>query len=248
MPLTNGQLIAELSAPELEAQRAEAVALLADLEAGARPEELAAAKKRLAGHRRRNWSWRAPMKSAPRPVRQRNHFRNGTRPRRHSRRHAFQKRGRRQKPLRAAARRHRTNRIEQARATLGRIETQLAELRVFAPTNCLLEVLSVKVGDVVPPNRELATLILSQQLWIRVYVAQPRLGELKIGDDVELRADAWPAKTFHGAIEQISRSAEFTPRNVQPTEERVKRVFGVKIRLNNDSGELRPGMTGDVIF
>src|SRR5216117_3387429 len=42
--LTNGQLLAELSAPELRAQRAEAAATLADLEAGARKEELAAAK------------------------------------------------------------------------------------------------------------------------------------------------------------------------------------------------------------
>src|SRR6185369_2519277 len=106
----------------------------------------------------------------------------------------------------------RTNRIEQARATLERIRTQLAELRVFSPTNAVLEVLSAKVGDVLSPNRELATLILSQHLWVRVYVAQPQLGNLKLGQEVSFRADAYPSKTFHGAIEQINRSAEFTPR------------------------------------
>ena len=112
----------------------------------------------------------------------------------------------------------------------------------------MLEVLSVKAGDVVAPNRELATLILSHHLWVRVFVAQPGLGSLQLGQAVQFHADAFPEKSFHGAIEQISRSAEFTPRNVQTTEERVKRVFGVKVRLQDASGELRPGMTGDVIF
>jgi HlyD family secretion protein len=83
---------------------------------------------------------------------------------------------------------------------------------------------------------------------VRVYVAQPQLGNLKLGQPVQFRADAAPGKTFRGEIEQMNRSAEFTPRNVQTTEERVKRVFGVKVRLNDDSGELRPGMTGDVLF
>jgi HlyD family secretion protein len=101
---------------------------------------------------------------------------------------------------------------------------------------------------VVAPNRELATLVLDQHLWIRVYVAQPQLGHLKISQNLEFHADALPGKSFRGEIEQISRSAEFTPRNVQTTEERVKRLFGVKVRLNNESGELRSGMTGDVTF
>jgi HlyD family secretion protein len=140
----------------------------------------------------------------------------------------------------------RAERIEQARATLRRIDTQIAELRVTAPTNCVLEILHVKVGDVAAPSRELATLILPQHLWVRVYVPQPQLGNLKLGQAVQFHADGAAGKTFRGEIEQIGRAAEFTPRNVQTTEERVKRVFAIKVRLENSGDALRPGITGDV--
>ncbi|HUR58470.1 MAG TPA: efflux RND transporter periplasmic adaptor subunit [Opitutaceae bacterium] len=246
--LTNGQLIAELNAPELHAQRAEALALLADLEAGARKEELAAAKS----------EWESALAESElaqnEAKRAQDLFGAATiseieRDRATSRAAALSKvvtaAQSRYELLKAGAR---TQRVEQARAALQRIETQLAELRVTAPTNAVLEVLNVKVGDVAAPNRELATLILPQHLWIRVYVAQPQLGNLKLGQEVQFRADAVPGQSFRGEIEHISRSAEFTPRNVQTTEERVKRVFAVKIRLSNDAGELRPGMTGDVTF
>ena len=246
--LTNGQIIAELSAPELNAERAEAAALLADLEAGARKEELAAAKN--------DWQAAVAEWDLARADAQRAEELFGKATISETERDRARTRATTlEKNVAAAKSRYelllagtRTNRIEQARATLERIQTQLAELRVFSPTNAILEVLSAKVGDVLSPNRELATLILSQHLWVRVYVAQPQLGNLKLGQEVSFRADAYPSTTFHGAIEQINRSAEFTPRNVQTTEERVKRVFGVKVRLDSASGELRPGMTGDVLF
>lgn len=246
--LTNSQLILELSAPELRAQRAEAAATLADLEAGARTEELAAAKN----------EWQAALaeldlarNEAKRAVElfQERTISEIERDRTTSRVTALEKTAAvaksRYELLQAGAR---PERLEQARATLQRVDTQIAELRVAAPTNCVVEVLSVKVGDVVPPNREVATLLLLQHLWIRVYVAQPQLGDLKLGQEVQFQPDAINGKTFRGEIEQINRSAEFTPRNVQTTEERVKRVYGVKVRLNNELGELRPGMTGDVAF
>ena len=53
---------------------------------------------------------------------------------------------------------------------------------------------------------------------------------------------------FRGEIEQINRAAEFTPRNAQTTEERIKKVFGVKIRLANEDGQLKAGMSADVEF
>jgi HlyD family secretion protein len=60
--------------------------------------------------------------------------------------------------------------------------------------------------------------------------------------------DGWPGKDFSGTVEQIAREAEFTPRNVQTVAERVKQVFGVKVRLDSSSDELRAGMSADVSF
>jgi len=140
--------------------------------------------------------------------------------------------------------------INQARAQLADIDAQLKEMQVVAPAESILEVLNVKVGDIlVPPfNQEVATLLLPQHLWVRVYVPEPWLGKIKLGDQVRVRVDSFRGKDFPGVVEQINRQAEFTPRNVQTVEDRIKQVFGVKIRLPNNDDRLRAGMAADVYF
>jgi HlyD family secretion protein len=141
-------------------------------------------------------------------------------------------------------------RINQARAQLADIDAQLKEMQVLAPAESILEVLNVKVGDIlVPPfNQEVATVLLPQHLWVRVYVPEPWLGLIKIGDQVRVRVDSFPGQDFPGVVEQVNRQAEFTPRNVQTVEDRVRQVFGVKIRLPNNDDRLRAGMAADVYF
>jgi HlyD family secretion protein len=139
-------------------------------------------------------------------------------------------------------------RVIQARAQLADIDAQLAEMRINAPTDSILEVLTVKVGDVLPANREVATLLLPQHLWVRVFVPEPWLGLIKVGDAVRVRVDSFPAKDFPGMVEQINRQAEFTPRNVQTVEDRIRQVFGVKVRLKDSEDKLRAGMSADVYF
>jgi HlyD family secretion protein len=139
-------------------------------------------------------------------------------------------------------------RVVQARAQLADIDAQLAEMQVKAPTDSVLEVLSVKVGDVLPANREVATLLLPQHLWLRVFVPEPWLGLIKVGDHVRVRVDSFPDKDFDGMVEQVNRQAEFTPRNVQTVADRIRQVFGVKVRLPSDDDHLRAGMAADVYF
>jgi len=139
-------------------------------------------------------------------------------------------------------------RVAQARAQLADIDAQLAEMQVTAPADSVLEVLSVKVGDVLPPNREAATLLLTGHLWVRVYVPESWLGLIKLGEHVRVQVDSFPGKDFDGVVEQINRQAEFTPRNVQTVADRIKQVFGVKVRLPSDDDHLRAGMAADVYF
>ena len=139
-------------------------------------------------------------------------------------------------------------RVTQARAQLADIDAQLAEMQVIAPSDSVLEVLSVKVGDVLPANREVATLLLTHHLWVRVYVPEPWLGLIKVGDQVRVRVDSFPGTDFEGTVEQVSRQAEFTPRNVQTVSDRIRQVFGVKVRLPSNDDRLRAGMAADVYF
>jgi HlyD family secretion protein len=139
-------------------------------------------------------------------------------------------------------------RVAQARAQLADIDSQLAEMQIIAPADSILEVLSVKVGDVLPANREAATLLLTGHLWVRVYVPESWLGLIKLGEHVRVRVDSFPHADFDGVVEQINRQAEFTPRNVQTVADRIKQVFGVKVRLPTDDDRLRAGMAADVFF
>jgi HlyD family secretion protein len=139
-------------------------------------------------------------------------------------------------------------RVMQARAQLADIDAQLKEMQVVAPAESILEVLNVKVGDVLPANGEVATLLLPQHLWVRVYVPETWLGRIKLGEQVGVRVDSFPGQDFPGEVEQINRQAEFTPRNVQTVEDRIKQVFGVKVRLPNNDDRLRAGMAADVYF
>ncbi|MFL6527067.1 MAG: HlyD family secretion protein [Chthoniobacterales bacterium] len=139
-------------------------------------------------------------------------------------------------------------RVTQARAQLADIDSQLGEMQVTAPGDSVLEILSVKVGDVLPANREVATLLLPQHLWVRVYVPEPWVGKIHLRDQVRVHVDSFPHEEFSGSVEQINRQAEFTPRNVQTVSDRIRQVFGVKVRLDNRDDKLRAGMSADVYF
>ena len=142
----------------------------------------------------------------------------------------------------------RQEQIAQAQASLAEIESHLREMQVFAPTNSVLEVLHVRKGDVLAANQPVATLIVPQRIWVRVYVPETMLGQLKIGEQISVRVDGLDKRRFQGRVEQINRAAEFTPRNVQTADERIKQVFGVKIALDNSEGLLRAGMGAEAIF
>ncbi|MGD0232483.1 MAG: ABC transporter substrate-binding protein, partial [Syntrophorhabdales bacterium] len=71
-------------------------------------------------------------------------------------------------------------------------------------------------------------------------------GLVKLGQKARISADTYPGKTYRGWVSYISSEAEFTPKNVQTQEERVKLVFGVKVRVENVNNELKPSMPADV--
>jgi len=246
--LKSGQVLVEVEASELRARRDLAAAQLAELEAGPRKEEIDAAKhdwEAIAAEleQARVDTRRAEELFAQKTISQTEREQAATRARMLEKNVAATRS--RYDLLLAGSR---PERIAQARAQLADIDAQLGEMKITAPSDSVLEVLSVKVGDVLAPNREVATLLLPQHTWVRVYVPEPWLGHLQLAQAVKVRVDSDPGRDFSGTIEQIARDAEFTPRNVQTVGERMKQVFGIKIRLDNNEGKLRAGMAADVTF
>jgi len=246
--LKGGQVIAGLDAAELRARRDQAAAQLAELEAGPRKEEIEAAKH--------DWeALAAELDQAQADARRAEELFSQKTISQTEREQAVTRSRALEKNAAAARSRYdlllagtRAERVAQARAQLAEIDSQLREMKIVAPSDCVLEVLSVKVGDVLAPNGVVATLLLPQHLWVRVYVPETWLGHIKLGDSVKARVDSDPHQDFAGVVEQIAREAEFTPRNVQTVGERIKQVFGIKVRLDNRQGKLRAGMAADVIF
>lgn len=246
--LRTGQVIAELDAAELPARRARLAAQLADLEAGPRPQELEMAKAEWEAQLANLDQARADARRAEELFAQKtisvNERDQQTTRAQWLERNATAAKSRYDLLLAGT----RPDQIAQVRAQLAELDTQLREMKIIAPSDSVLEVLNVKVGDVLAPNQSIATLLLTNRLWVRVFVPEPWLGQIKLGATARVQVDSFPGRDFTGTIEQINRAAEFTPRNVQTVDERIKQVFGVKLRLDNASNDLRAGMSADVVF
>lgn len=136
--------------------------------------------------------------------------------------------------------------LAEAQARLEQIKVQLAEGEVAAPSNASVEVLSVRPGDLLVPNQNVARLLEKDQIFVRVYIPEPQLGLVKVGQKAKLKVDTFADRTFDGVVEQINTQGEFTPRNIQSRDERNHLVFGVKVRIDNREGKLKAGMAADV--
>jgi len=135
---------------------------------------------------------------------------------------------------------------EAARARVAEIESQLADTRVFAPTDGTVISKLVEPGELVAPGRPLAILVDLADLYVRVYVAERHIGKIRLGNPARISVDAFPGRFFPGEVIEIAQQAEFTPKEVHMKDEREKLVFGVKVRIANPDGLLKPGMPADV--
>lgn len=136
-----------------------------------------------------------------------------------------------------------------ARAALERIDARLAESEVIAPFGGTVTVRHREPGEAVAPGDAILTLQDLSDRWVRVYVPGDEVGKLSIGQCAEIRADAFGDRSYEGIIAHIASVAEFTPRNVQATKDRVRLVYEVRVRITGDrSVDLKPGLPADVTF
>ena len=138
-------------------------------------------------------------------------------------------------------------RVEQARAAVALAETQLDNTRLVSPLTGVVLSHNIEVGEFVSPGTPVVTVADTVHLWVRAYVNQTDLGRIKLGGKAAVRTDTFPDKTYEGRIGFIATEAEFTPKTVQTTKERTRLVFRVKVYVDNSDGELKAGMPADVI-
>jgi HlyD family secretion protein len=132
-----------------------------------------------------------------------------------------------------------------SRASLSLIESQLSDTVAVSPVDGVVLVKAADVGEVLAPGTSVVTVGDIEHPWLRGYVNETDLGKVKLGAKVKVTTDSYPGKIYNGRVTFISSEAEFTPKQIQTQQERVKLVYRIKIELDNPLRELKSNMPAD---
>jgi len=135
--------------------------------------------------------------------------------------------------------------IERAKSQIALIDSQLADTIAVSPINGIVLVKAADVGEVLAPGTSVVTVGDMEHPWLRAYIREQDLGRVKLGDKVKVTTDSYPGKVYDGHVSFISSDAEFTPKQIQTAEERVKLVYRIKIDVDNSSHDLKSNMPAD---
>lgn len=254
-----GELVAKLESSELvqevalrRAEVAAAQATLAALTAGSRPEEIAqaaalrdvaraeAAHDRVEYVRNKNL-YEGEALSKQEAERAEAAYRSSqARVREATERLTLLRKGPRDEDIDNA--RAQVDRAEQAHALA---QTRLGYATLVAPMSGVVLSENLELGEYAAPGMPIVTIGDLENVWLRGYVNETDLGRVKLGQKACVTTDTYPGKVYEGRLSFIASEAEFTPKSVQTTQERVKLVYRVKIDIPNRSFELKPGMPAD---
>lgn len=140
-------------------------------------------------------------------------------------------------------------RRDQAYAALEEIQSVLTDLAITAPSDGTITTRMVDVGEVVSTGVPLLELVNLDRLYLKVYVPEVQIGKVRLDLPAKIYTDAFPDRPFDATVRYIASKAEFTPKEVQTPDERVKLIFPVKLYLNeNPDHRLTPGLPADAII
>jgi len=149
----------------------------------------------------------------------------------------------------------RTEEIEQARAELqlaGKAlelaELNLARCQLYAPADGRVLSKSREAGEMVQAGTPIITIGDLSRPWLSVYVGERDLGKVQLGMQAYVSIDSFPDRPFPGTVTFVSDRAEFTPKNIQTPDERVKLVYRVKVEMQTRDEALKPGMPADAVI
>lgn len=135
--------------------------------------------------------------------------------------------------------------IERIRAQIALIDEQLADTVAASPIAGVVLVEAADTGEVVAPGTTVLTVGDIDRPWLRGYITATDLGRVKIGNPVRVTTDSFPGKVYNGRVSFIASEAEFTPKQIQTQQERIKLVYRVKIDVENPGRELKNNMPAD---
>jgi HlyD family secretion protein len=132
--------------------------------------------------------------------------------------------------------------IDEARAQAGITGVMLSDTIIRSPIDGVVLVKSAEPGEVLAAGTTVVTIGDIDHPWLRGYISEEDLGRVKLGQHAGISTDSFPGKTYSGRVSFIASDAEFTPKQIQTNEERVKLVYRIKIDVENPQHELKNNM------
>jgi len=139
--------------------------------------------------------------------------------------------------------------VKQAEAALAEAQSVLNDLVILAPATGMITTRIVDNGEMVAAGSPLFDIVDLDRLYLKVYVPESEIGKVRLGLPAQIYTDAFPEKPFKATLRYIAAQAEFTPKEVQTPDERVKLVYAVKLYLDeNPNHQLTPGLPADAVI
>jgi len=139
--------------------------------------------------------------------------------------------------------------LEQGRAVQAEAESVLNDLTLIAPISGVITTRVRDAGEVIAAGSPVFDLVNLDRLYLKVYVPESQIGQLRLDLPARIFTDAFPGKQFAAAVRYIAARAEFTPKEVQTPDERVKLVYAVKLYLDaNPDHRFTPGLPADAVI
>jgi len=138
--------------------------------------------------------------------------------------------------------------VKSAKDAVEFLQAQIDDTKIISPISGTVIRKVAEKGELVALGTPIFVVADLSSVYLTIYIPETILGKIKLGQNAEVKIDSFPNKSFNGKVIYISQEAEFTPKNIQTKDERVKLVYGVKIKINNPNGELKSGMPADAII
>ena len=131
-------------------------------------------------------------------------------------------------------------RLAAADARIAQLEQQLKDALVTSPVGGVVTEKLAEQGELLARGTGIVVVSDLPNAWLNAYVAEPDVERLRLGQDAEVVTDGGQSR--RGRLSFVASTAEFTPKNVQTRDERVKLVYRIKVALENGDGLFKPGM------
>ena len=134
-------------------------------------------------------------------------------------------------------------RKQAADAGIARLEQQIEDATIRSPVGGIVTQKLSEQGELVAPGAGIVVVTNLASAWLNAYIPEPDLGRIRLGQEAEVLTDDGQSRA--GRVAFIASQAEFTPKNVQTRDERVKLVFRIKVSVDNGDGLFKPGMPAE---